>query len=163
MWTKCVVLFCLHVHLIFLGRVSGSSSIKVRDERTGTVHLVGYHYITSCSTLNSKGLIILFLIALLHKGIYWNETTNSYGGQIYGKKHWGLGQTSWNYGRSCHVRNLICKCDFRCKPGHWYEFILAPSLWVKFFFPWWVCKLQKLTTNCIYFGFVFVFVSQMDI
>ncbi|KAK8466157.1 hypothetical protein PHAVU_008G018300 [Phaseolus vulgaris] len=47
-----------------------SSSIKVRDERTGTVHLVGFHYISSASVLNVNGMMILFLLALLHKLVY---------------------------------------------------------------------------------------------
>lgn len=44
-----------------------SSSIKVRDERTGTVHLVGPHYISSACSLNTNRVIILFLIVLLQK------------------------------------------------------------------------------------------------
>ncbi|KAK7273144.1 hypothetical protein RIF29_14190 [Crotalaria pallida] len=47
-----------------------SSTIKVRDEKTGTVHLVGSHYISSATTLNTMSVLILFLIALLHKLIY---------------------------------------------------------------------------------------------
>ncbi|RDY03359.1 Aspartic proteinase-like protein 2 [Mucuna pruriens] len=47
-----------------------SSSIKVRDERTGTVHLVGFHYISSACVLNINRSIILFLLALLHKLLY---------------------------------------------------------------------------------------------
>ncbi|KAE9595225.1 putative nepenthesin [Lupinus albus] len=48
-----------------------SSSIKVRDEKTGTVHLVGSHYISSATTLNTNNkVLILFLAALLHKLLY---------------------------------------------------------------------------------------------
>ncbi|QCE12814.1 aspartic proteinase-like protein 2 [Vigna unguiculata] len=44
-----------------------SSSIKVKDERTGTVHLVGFHYINSFAcVLNINGIMILFLLPLLH-------------------------------------------------------------------------------------------------
>ncbi|XP_061364700.1 aspartic proteinase 36-like isoform X3 [Gastrolobium bilobum] len=47
-----------------------SSSIEVKDERTGTVHLVGSHYISSVCTLNTNWVIVWLLIALLHKLIY---------------------------------------------------------------------------------------------
>ncbi|CAJ1838641.1 unnamed protein product [Sphenostylis stenocarpa] len=47
-----------------------SSSIKVRDERTGTVHLVGFHHISFASVLNINWMIILFPLALLHKLVY---------------------------------------------------------------------------------------------
>ncbi|TKY64950.1 Aspartic proteinase protein 2 [Spatholobus suberectus] len=46
-----------------------SSSIKVRDERTGTVHLVGSHIISFACNLNINWVIILFLL-LLHKLVY---------------------------------------------------------------------------------------------
>ncbi|KAK2413357.1 aspartic proteinase [Trifolium repens] len=42
-----------------------SSSIKVRDEKTGTVHLVGSHTISSSITLNTNLVTILFLLVLL--------------------------------------------------------------------------------------------------
>ncbi|XP_052110751.1 aspartic proteinase 36-like [Arachis duranensis] len=42
-----------------------SSSIKVRNERTATVHLVGCHYIPT-----NRVMMTLFLIAVLHKLIY---------------------------------------------------------------------------------------------
>ncbi|RZB54083.1 aspartic proteinase-like protein 2 [Glycine soja] len=47
-----------------------SSSIKVRDERTGTVHLVGFHYISFACGLNINWVMILSLLALLHKWVY---------------------------------------------------------------------------------------------
>ncbi|KAG5001338.1 hypothetical protein JHK87_022410 [Glycine soja] len=47
-----------------------SSSIKVRDERTGTVHLVGSHYISFACVFNINWVVILSLLALLHKLIY---------------------------------------------------------------------------------------------
>ncbi|KAE9604965.1 putative nepenthesin [Lupinus albus] len=48
-----------------------SSSITVRDEKTGTVHLVGAHYISSAITLKTKMMMLMmFPIALLHKLIY---------------------------------------------------------------------------------------------
>ncbi|XP_004492042.1 aspartic proteinase 36 [Cicer arietinum] len=47
-----------------------SSSIKVRDERTGTVHLVGSHYISSSCALNINCVTILFLSVLLHRLLY---------------------------------------------------------------------------------------------
>ncbi|XP_022761687.1 aspartic proteinase-like protein 2 isoform X2 [Durio zibethinus] len=44
-----------------------SSSIQVLDERTGTVHLVGSHYISSACHLNAQFIMIWFLLAtLLH-------------------------------------------------------------------------------------------------
>ncbi|CAJ2669325.1 unnamed protein product [Trifolium pratense] len=42
-----------------------SSSIKVRDEKTGTVHLVGSHTISFSSTQNTNLFTILFLLVLL--------------------------------------------------------------------------------------------------
>ncbi|XP_020220034.1 aspartic proteinase-like protein 2 [Cajanus cajan] len=47
-----------------------SSTIKVRDERTGTVHLVGSHFLSSAYVLNINRVIILFILALIHKLLY---------------------------------------------------------------------------------------------
>ncbi|KAK7394281.1 hypothetical protein VNO78_14803 [Psophocarpus tetragonolobus] len=47
-----------------------SSSIKVKDERTGIVHLVGSHYISFSCVLNINWVMILSLLALLHKLVY---------------------------------------------------------------------------------------------
>jgi len=72
--------------------MSGTSSIKVRDERTGTVHLVGFHYISFASVLNINGMMImiLFLLPLLHKLVYWNGTANTYTkvSKNYGNRIW---------------------------------------------------------------------------
>ncbi|KAL9247441.1 hypothetical protein vseg_020873 [Gypsophila vaccaria] len=39
-----------------------SSSIQVKDEQTGTVHLVGAHFISSASSVNFQTLLIVFCI-----------------------------------------------------------------------------------------------------
>jgi hypothetical protein len=55
--------------------ISGSSSIQVQDERTGTVHLVGYHYINSARSLNVQWamLLLLLLSTLLLSLVCWNQ------------------------------------------------------------------------------------------
>ena len=56
--------------------ISGSSNIQVKDEKTGTVHLVGSHYISSDSPLKSQWSIIFLLVTmLLHTLFYCNATT----------------------------------------------------------------------------------------
>uniref|UniRef100_A0A2P2IXA5 Aspartyl protease family protein n=1 Tax=Rhizophora mucronata TaxID=61149 RepID=A0A2P2IXA5_RHIMU len=42
-----------------------SSSIGVQDERTGTVHLVGSHYISSAHSLGTQWAPILLLLGTL--------------------------------------------------------------------------------------------------
>ncbi|XP_062108047.1 aspartic proteinase 39-like [Humulus lupulus] len=52
-----------------------SSNIKVKDEKTGTVHLVGSHYISSACHLKSEWSIFLLIILLLHTLVYCDATT----------------------------------------------------------------------------------------
>ncbi|PON37795.1 Aspartic peptidase [Parasponia andersonii] len=53
-----------------------SSNIKVKDEKTGTVHLVGSHYISSACHLKSQwSMFFLMVIMLLHTLVYCNATT----------------------------------------------------------------------------------------
>ncbi|KAF4346372.1 hypothetical protein G4B88_010067 [Cannabis sativa] len=54
-----------------------SSNIKVKDEKTGTVHLVGSHYISSASHSKSKWSIFLLIILLLHTLVYCDATTKN--------------------------------------------------------------------------------------
>lgn len=62
-----LVLYDLENQTIGWTEYNCSSSIKVQDEQTGTVHLVGSHYISSAHRLNTKwGVILLFLILLMH-------------------------------------------------------------------------------------------------
>ena len=51
--------------------VLGSSSIKVKDEKSGTVYSVGAHDIGSASNLTIGGILTLLsvLVALLHSSI----------------------------------------------------------------------------------------------
>ncbi|XP_024044200.1 aspartic proteinase-like protein 2 isoform X3 [Citrus clementina] len=60
-----LVLYDLENQVIGWTEYNCSSSIKVRDERTGTVHLVGSHYLTSDCSLNTQWCIILLLLSLL--------------------------------------------------------------------------------------------------
>ncbi|RVW62493.1 putative ribonuclease H protein [Vitis vinifera] len=43
----------------------GSSSIKVVDEQSGTVHLVGSHYISSACSLSTRSAIIMLLLTTM--------------------------------------------------------------------------------------------------
>ncbi|XP_044499951.1 aspartic proteinase 36-like isoform X2 [Mangifera indica] len=62
-----LVLYDLESQAIGWTEYNCTSSIKVKDERTGTVHLVGYHYISSDCFLNSQwGTMLLLLAMLLH-------------------------------------------------------------------------------------------------
>lgn len=65
-------------HLDFLRKffswlMSGSSSIEVMDEETGTVHLVGPHYISSssaCKLITQSLFVVLLLSTMLHRLFY---------------------------------------------------------------------------------------------
>ncbi|XVF29328.1 hypothetical protein REPUB_Repub15cG0111200 [Reevesia pubescens] len=62
-----LVLYDLENQVIGWTEYNCSSSIQVLDERTGTVHLVGSHYISSACHFNPRFIIILILLAtLLH-------------------------------------------------------------------------------------------------
>ncbi|XP_023005003.1 aspartic proteinase-like protein 2 [Cucurbita maxima] len=62
-----LVLYDLENQTIGWTEYNCSSSIKVQDEQTGTVHLVGSHYISSAYRLNTKwAVILLFLILVMH-------------------------------------------------------------------------------------------------
>ncbi|XP_002515672.2 aspartic proteinase 36 isoform X1 [Ricinus communis] len=66
-----LVLYDLENQAIGWTEYNCSSSIKVQDERTGTVHLVGSHSIYSNASLNVQwGIIFLFLSMLLHALVY---------------------------------------------------------------------------------------------
>lgn len=58
--------------LTFIWLISGSSSIKVVDEQSGTVHLVGSHYISSsaCSLSTRSAIIMLLLTTMLYTLVY---------------------------------------------------------------------------------------------
>ncbi|KAL2934108.1 NADH-quinone oxidoreductase subunit H [Bienertia sinuspersici] len=47
------------------GGVNGSSSIQVKDEQTGTVHLVGPHFISSASLVDIQTALIVLCIATI--------------------------------------------------------------------------------------------------
>lgn len=51
--------------LTFIWLISGSSSIKVVDEQSGTVHLVGSHYISSACSLSTRSAIIMLLLTTM--------------------------------------------------------------------------------------------------
>ncbi|KAK3204515.1 hypothetical protein Dsin_018561 [Dipteronia sinensis] len=62
-----LVLYDLENQAIGWTEYNCSSSIKVQDERTGTVHLVGSHYLSSDSSFNTQwGIFLFLLIMLLH-------------------------------------------------------------------------------------------------
>lgn len=62
-----LVLYDLENQVIGWTEYNCSSSIKVQDEHTGTVHLVGSHFLSSACNLNIKrGINFLLLIMLLH-------------------------------------------------------------------------------------------------
>ncbi|WCJ27541.1 Eukaryotic aspartyl protease family protein [Euphorbia peplus] len=66
-----LVLYDLENQAIGWTEYNCSSSIKVKDERTGTVHLVGSHSINSACNLNARwGIFLLFLSTLLHTLVY---------------------------------------------------------------------------------------------
>ena len=56
----------------FLSLTAGSSSIKVKDERSGSVFRVGAHDLSSSYSLTSGSILISLLlpIAMLHSFIY---------------------------------------------------------------------------------------------
>ncbi|KAI9115070.1 hypothetical protein K1719_014083 [Acacia pycnantha] len=61
-----LVLYDLEKQAIGWTEYNCSSSIEVKDEKTGTVHLVGSHYISSACTLYiHRAIIILILISLV--------------------------------------------------------------------------------------------------
>ncbi|KAI4344985.1 hypothetical protein L6164_012155 [Bauhinia variegata] len=63
-----LVVYDLEKQVIGWTEYNCSSSIQVKDERTGTVHLVGSHYISSAGTINAHVVItFFFLIALLNE------------------------------------------------------------------------------------------------
>ncbi|KAJ6329318.1 hypothetical protein OIU77_010905 [Salix suchowensis] len=57
-----LVLYDLENQTIGWTEYNCSSSIEVQDERTGTVHLVGSHYINSAGSLNVQWAILLLLL-----------------------------------------------------------------------------------------------------
>uniref|UniRef100_A0A6N2M9L9 Peptidase A1 domain-containing protein n=1 Tax=Salix viminalis TaxID=40686 RepID=A0A6N2M9L9_SALVM len=59
-----LVLYDLENQTIGWTEYNCSSSIEVQDERTGTVHLVGSHYINSARSLNVQWAILLLLLLL---------------------------------------------------------------------------------------------------
>ncbi|XP_065861559.1 aspartic proteinase 36 isoform X4 [Euphorbia lathyris] len=66
-----LVLYDLENQAIGWTEYNCSSSIKVKDERTGTVHLVGSHSINSACNWNAQwGIFLLFLSTLLHMLVY---------------------------------------------------------------------------------------------
>lgn len=101
--------------------LTGSSSIKVRDERTGTVHLVGFHYISFACGLNINWVMILSLLALLHKWVYWNEATNTYTKvkiMVKGfENRKNMKKMLWEIDFS--GTSMIYKCNLQGKLGHW--------------------------------------------
>ncbi|KAJ4832092.1 hypothetical protein Tsubulata_049431 [Turnera subulata] len=58
-----LVLYDLEHQAIGWTEYNCSSSIKVQDERTGTVHLVGSHYISSACSFTAQWAIILLLLS----------------------------------------------------------------------------------------------------
>ncbi|KAG8654942.1 aspartic proteinase 36 isoform X1 [Manihot esculenta] len=66
-----LVLYDLEHQAIGWTEYNCSSSIKVQDEQTGTVHLIGSHSIYSASSLNAQWCITLLLLStLLHRLVY---------------------------------------------------------------------------------------------
>uniref|UniRef100_A0A5B7BFJ8 Putative aspartic proteinase-like protein 2 n=1 Tax=Davidia involucrata TaxID=16924 RepID=A0A5B7BFJ8_DAVIN len=66
-----LVLYDLENQVIGWTEYNCSSSIKLQDELTGSVHLVGAHYISSaCSLSTQRAIIFLLLAVLLHKIFY---------------------------------------------------------------------------------------------
>ncbi|GKU87597.1 hypothetical protein SLEP1_g1971 [Rubroshorea leprosula] len=62
-----LVLYDLENQVIGWTEYNCSSSIQVKDEQTGTVHLVGSHSIPSACNQNAPFVIIfIFLTTLLH-------------------------------------------------------------------------------------------------
>jgi len=61
-----LVLYDLENQAIGWTEYNCSSSITVKDEQTGTVHLVGYHTISSACSLYTRWAIVLFVTMLLH-------------------------------------------------------------------------------------------------
>lgn len=57
-----LVLYDLENQAIGWTEYNCSSSIQVQDERTGTVHLVGYHYINHARSLNVQWAMLLLLL-----------------------------------------------------------------------------------------------------
>uniref|UniRef100_A0A2P2LRI9 Aspartyl protease family protein n=1 Tax=Rhizophora mucronata TaxID=61149 RepID=A0A2P2LRI9_RHIMU len=60
-----LVLYDLERQAMGWTEYSCSSSIEVQDERTGTVHIVGSHFISSASTLNAQLTFIILLLSVL--------------------------------------------------------------------------------------------------
>ncbi|XP_059445821.1 aspartic proteinase 36 [Corylus avellana] len=62
-----LVLYDLENQVIGWTEYNCSSSIKLQDEQSGTVRLVGSHSLSSACSLNSRwAIVLLFLILLLH-------------------------------------------------------------------------------------------------
>ncbi|KAJ8755472.1 hypothetical protein K2173_019270 [Erythroxylum novogranatense] len=57
-----LVLYDLEQQAIGWTEYDCSSSIKVKDEKTGTVHLIGYHYISSGHSLNIACAFLMLLL-----------------------------------------------------------------------------------------------------
>lgn len=54
---------------------TGSSSIGLKDEITGSVHLVGAHSLSGASSLTAQmALTLLLLVALLHYSLFNGES-----------------------------------------------------------------------------------------
>lgn len=55
----------------YLWFITGSSSIGLKDEITGSVHLVGAHSLSGASSLTAQmALTFLLLVALLHHSLF---------------------------------------------------------------------------------------------
>ncbi|GAV66159.1 Asp domain-containing protein [Cephalotus follicularis] len=66
-----LVLYDLENQVIGWTEYNCSSSIQVQDEQTGTVHLVGSHYLFSGSSMNAPwAVILLWLTILLHCSLH---------------------------------------------------------------------------------------------
>lgn len=60
-----LVLYDLENQLIGWTEYNCSSSIKVKDEGTGTVHLVGSHFISSALPLDTSMCLLFSLLLLM--------------------------------------------------------------------------------------------------
>ncbi|XP_042986672.1 aspartic proteinase 36-like isoform X1 [Carya illinoinensis] len=65
-----LVLYDLENQAIGWTEYNCSSSIKLQDEQSGTVHLVGSHYISSAFSLNIRWAIVLLFLSMLLYDIF---------------------------------------------------------------------------------------------
>ena len=131
---------CSSTFDLFKWLVSGSSNIKVKDEKTGTVHLVGSHYISSGSPLKSQWSFIFLLVTmLLHTLVSCDAITKR---DLWYNKL----RINWNIDR---YREIICESSLQ------NTLLICASKW----FLW---KQGRLKFCVWWFSLGYIFLPKMS-